>query len=348
MSYRMVRVVVAVVFGTYVLAGGTRVHTAVTVLMSGLDNPRGLALGPEGALYVVEAGRGGAGPCQVLRGLNRCYGATGAVSRSFRGTQERVVTGLPSYAGADGEATGPHDISFQGRGGAFITIGFGGNPALRSGFGEVGALFGTLVQAPASGRWRVVADVSAYEASANPDGNVVDSNPYGVLAEPGRHIVTDAGGNSLVEVKANGDIKTLAVFPARPGRSTDAVPTDVVLGPDGAYYVSELSGVPFAAGAARVYRVVEGQAPVVYEAGFKTIIDLDFGPDGSLYVLQHATGATFFPGPGQLIHVALNGTRSVVVDNLTRPTSVLVGEDGTIYISNRGISVGTGEVLSIQ
>lgn len=345
---RTVRVIISVVFCVCVLAGGTRVHTAVTVLMSELDNPRGLALGPEGALYVVEAGRGGAGPCQVLRGLNRCYGPTGAVSRYFHGTQERVATGLPSYAGSDGEATGPHDISFQGRGGAFITIGFGGNPALRSGFGSVGALFGTLVQAPASGRWRVVADVSAYEAIANPDGNLIDTNPYGVLAEPGKHIVADAGANALIQVKANGDMSTLAVFPARPGRSTDAVPTDVVIGPDGAYYVSELTGVPFADGAARVYRVVEGQAPQVYQAGFKTIIDLDFGPDGSLYVLQHATGATFFTGLGQLIRVARNGTRSVVVDNLTRPTSVLVDQDGTIYISNRGTSIGTGEVLSIE
>jgi hypothetical protein len=29
-----------------------------TVVMSGLDNPRGMAFGPEGALYVAEAGRG--------------------------------------------------------------------------------------------------------------------------------------------------------------------------------------------------------------------------------------------------------------------------------------------------
>jgi hypothetical protein len=55
MSYRGVRVVGALVFGACVIAGGTRVHTAVTVLMSGLDNPRGLAFGPEGAVYVVEA-----------------------------------------------------------------------------------------------------------------------------------------------------------------------------------------------------------------------------------------------------------------------------------------------------
>ncbi len=87
------------------------------VVMSGLDNPRGLALGPEGALYVAEAGRGGPGPCLTLRGMPHCYGATGAVSRLRRGEQERLVAGLPSVAGpTGGEAVGPHDISLLGRG----------------------------------------------------------------------------------------------------------------------------------------------------------------------------------------------------------------------------------------
>jgi len=345
---RIVRVSTLIVVCVWALGSGTRVHTAVSVVMSGLDNPRGLAFGPEGALYVAEAGRGGSGPCQMLMGASRCYGATGAVSRYWNGIQERVATGLPSYAGSDGQATGPHDISFQGRGGAFITIGLASDPrTARAGFGPGGELFGTLVQAPASGRWRVVADISAYEVTANPDGNVVDTNPYGVLAEPSKHIVTDAGGNSLLEVGANGDISTLAVFPARPVRTTDAVPTAVVRGPDGAYYVSELTGQPFAEGAARVYRVVPGQAPTVFLSGFKTIIDLTFGPDGSLFVLQHATGA-FFSGPGQLIRVASDGTRTVVVNGLSRPTSVIVDDDGTIFISNRGTSVGTGEVLRID
>src|SRR5712691_6262638 len=81
--------------------------TTTSVVMSGLDNPRGLAFGPEGALYVAEAGRGGSGPCIVLRGAPQCYGATGAVSRLWRGEHERVATGLPSYADLTGVATGP-------------------------------------------------------------------------------------------------------------------------------------------------------------------------------------------------------------------------------------------------
>lgn len=344
------RRVAILTFALIAMATRTAVTVPIaTVVMSGLDNPRGLAFGPEGALYVVEAGRGGTRPCIVLRGMNMCYGPTGALTRLWRGTQERVATGLPSYASPIGEATGPHDVSFQGRGGAYITIGFGGDPAARAGFGPVGMLFGTLLHASAGGRWQVVADVSAYEAAANPDGGAIDSNPYGVLAEPGARIVADAGANALLQVRANGDISTIAVFPSRAqGRSTDSVPNAVVVGPDGAYYVSELSGVPFTAGAARVYRVVPGAAPEVFLAGFKTLLDLDFGPDGSLYVLQHATGPTFFTGPGQVIRVAPDGTRSIVVDGLTRPTSLVVGPDGAIYVSNFGTSVGIGEVLRIE
>ena len=70
-------------------------------VMTGLDNPRGLAFGPEGGLYVAEAGRGGSGVCVPLPDGpgTRCYGATGAISRKWRGTQERIATGLPSLAG---------------------------------------------------------------------------------------------------------------------------------------------------------------------------------------------------------------------------------------------------------
>lgn len=48
-----------------VAAPGTQAAAspAFTVIASGLDNPRGLAFGPEGGLYVAESGRGGPGPC---------------------------------------------------------------------------------------------------------------------------------------------------------------------------------------------------------------------------------------------------------------------------------------------
>ncbi len=202
---------------------------------------------------------------------------------------------------------------------------------------------------PASGQWRAVADVSAYEAEFNPAGGPIDTNPFSVLAEPSGRVVADAGANALLYVAANGKISTLATFPSRPTRSTDAVPTGLTRGPDGAYYVAELTGSPFTDGAARIYRVVPGNPPEVFLDGFKTIMDIDFDSHGNLYIVEFATGPVFFPGPGRLLRVLTDGTRQVILEGLDHPTSVVVDpEGGAVYVTNRGLSIGNGEVLRIE
>lgn len=335
---------------TSLIVASAHAEASVTVVMSGLDNPRGIAFGPEGGLYVAEAGRGGAGPCQVSNvGEKRCYGKTGAISRLWRGKQERIISDLPSHALPDGTAaSGPDDIGFVGRGSAFITIGLGGSPAYRAAFND--PMLGTLQQMSASGELRQVADLAAHELANNPDHGAIDSNPYGLLAEPNARIVADAGANALIRVAANGDTSTVAVFPSRStGASTDAVPTSVVLGPDGAYYVGQLTGVPFTAGAANVFRVIPGAAPAVFAAGFKTIMDLAFGPDGSLYVLEHASSPVFFnPNGGRVVRVAPNGQRSTVIAALHRPTSLAFGPDGALYVTDNGIYPQIGQVLRVE
>jgi len=203
-----------------------------------------------------------------------------------------------------------------------------------------------LVQLEPSGRWRFEADISDFERAHNPAGGPVDSNPYGVLVLSGDKYVTDAGGNDLLKVAANGDVSLVATFPAA-SNGAEPVPTEVERGPDGSLYVSLLTGAPFTAGVAGIYKIVSGQ-PQLVQGGFKTITDFTFGPDGSMYVLEHATSATFFGGPGRLTKVAPNGTRTVITTALNRPTSVLMGDDGSLYVSNNGVSVGTGEVLRIQ
>jgi hypothetical protein len=318
-----------------------------TLIMSGLNNPRGLALGPDGGIYVAEAGAGGAGPCQInAANENRCFGKTGAISRFLNGAQQRVVTGLSSHALASGDAAnGPNDIGFQGSN-MLVTMGLGFDPTQAAGrnFGPGGELFGKLLQISTTGQITEVADVSAYERDVNPGGGPLDTNPYGLLALPTVRLVADAGGNALLSVLPSGLVNTVAAFPSRPTRATDAVPTAVAVGPDGAYYVGELSGVPFSTGAANVYRVLPRLAPQVFRGGFTTVTDIDFGPDGSLYVLEHSTGPAFFTLPGDLIKITPDGQRTVVASNLNRPTSVLVASDGTIYYTNRGITAGAGEV----
>ena len=58
-----------------VLALGASSAGAQTPVATGLDNPRGLAFGPDGTLYIAEAGRGGSGPCYVTGdGAENCVG----------------------------------------------------------------------------------------------------------------------------------------------------------------------------------------------------------------------------------------------------------------------------------
>jgi glucose/arabinose dehydrogenase len=351
---------------------GTLVDAASwRVIADGLDNPRGIGIGPDGGLYVAEAGSGGAGPCAPGPEGIRCYGLSGAIARIDLGTGrlERVTTGLPSLATEGDFATGPHDISFQGRGNAFFTFGFGGDPRVRElQFGAAGAAFAQLARTTPNGSWRQISDLGAFEADENSTGDEVDSNPYGVLALAGQQVVADAGANALVVVRSNGERTALATFPNRmvlappflglpPGAqmSMDAVPTSVVLGPDGAYYVGQLTGFPFPVGGANVYRVpAGGGTPQVYASGFTAIIDILFGPDGSLYVLQIAANGllgAFSSGDwtGALIRVMPDGTRTeIAAGALTAPGGVAMGRDGALYVTNRSIYSNAGQVLQIR
>jgi sugar lactone lactonase YvrE len=347
--------------------------TTWTVVVSGLDNPRGVAFGPEGALYIAQAGSGGDGACGPGPEGTRCYGDTGAITRyDLRsGGVTDVVTGLPSLATEDGQmfAIGPNDLSLQGRGNLFFTIGFGGDPGTREQvFGADGAKLATLGRATPDGKWTLLSDLGLFEADNNPTGDEEDSNPYGILALAGKQVVADAGANALLEIRANGAVAPLATFAdgmadappflgLPPGTQIpmDTVPTSVAVGPDGDYYVGQLTGFPFPVGAANIYRVpAGGGAPQVFATGFTHIVDLTFGPDGSLYVVEIAKNgllAAFEDGDwtGALIRIAPNGTRTELVPGaLTAPGGVAVGSDGALYVTNNSIYSGSGELIRIR
>jgi hypothetical protein len=346
--------------------------TNFTCVMQGLDGARGLAFGPEGALYVAEAGHGGDGPpCSTESAQQVCYGATGAITRLWGDIQERVLTGLPSLATnlvAKGQAAnGPTDIAFaigdeQDDDGSvmYVTIGLRNNPNIRdTDLKPVGKGFAQLLRVAPSGKVRSIADLGDYETATNSDGGAIDTNPFGLHVEPGSRLVVDAGANALVRVQANGHgpISTVATFPSRAqGRLTDAVPTSVAVGPDGAYYVSELTGIPFATWNASIYRVAPGETPPItsYLDGFKMIIDIAFDADWNLYVLQYATlvnppppAPQVFGRSGVLTKVAPDGTRTNILTGLRTPTSVVVGPDGFVYVSNRGNFPAVGEVVQV-
>jgi hypothetical protein len=345
------------VIATPGLAQGSPVPTTVA---SGLDSPRGIAFGVDGALYVAEAGRGGAGPCFPGPEGEACYGESGAISRITYGGTRRVVTGLPSIAAPNGRnAIGPSDVSAHGT--LHFTVGLGANPELRATLPPLGQqALGWLLWDKRHG-FKQVADVAGFEATANPDGGEPDSNPQSLLGTHHGFLVADAGGNSLVRVAPNGQVETVAVFPDQlvdappmlglpPGTQvpSQAVPTSVVRGPDGAYYVGTLTGFPFAPGSARVFRVVPGEEPTVYAGGFTNVIDIAFGQDGTLYVLEIAhDGLLSGDETGALIRVGRDGEQEIVAsEGLTAPGGLAI-RGRSAYVSNCGTCAGVGTVLRI-
>ncbi|CAA9465602.1 MAG: hypothetical protein AVDCRST_MAG65-251 [uncultured Solirubrobacteraceae bacterium] len=370
-------VVASLVAGLAVAAitASTAAAQELKVVTGGLANPRGMSFGPGGHLYVAESGRGGSGRCvSGPEGGEVCVGATGAITRVdvSNGRQRRIVARLPSLAvqeGADrgANATGPNDVSFNGRT-AYFTIGLGAAPAARAEFGRAGRRLGTLHRRNSGGKVVRVADLANYEARRNPDagqpGAALDSNPYSVDASiAGRVLVTDAGGNDLLQVGRRGRIRTLSVFPTRqtpappflnlpPGAEIpyQAVPTGVVRAGARTTYVGQLTGFPFPAGTAQLFRVRGGGDPTVKARGFTTIVDVAVGRRGTVYVLQiSANGLAADPSPGKLIRISRNGRQTeLAAGRLQQPTGLAVAPNGDVYVANRGGSATRGQIVRIR
>ncbi len=142
-------------------------------------------------------------------------------------------------------------------------------------------------------------------------------------SKSGKALVADAGGNDLLVVDMKGNIdwiatlpeelvstdnaKTLANCPTPPSPDLEfvcglpdmmpaqAVATSVAVGPDGAYYMGELKGFPGPLGMSRIWRIEPGTlhakcgtdpACSIVASGFTSIVDLTFGPNGKLYVVE--------------------------------------------------------------
>ncbi len=341
----------------------------VEVVATGLNSPRGLDVAPNGDVYVAEAGKGGNGPCLPgPEGGEVCFGATGSVTAIENGNEEqhRVVTGLPSLAEEGGfAAIGPSDVDFRGPS-ALVTIGLGADPAERAKLGAPGREMATVHTLTKRGAMTRLADIAPFEIATNPDGDqpgaLVDTNPNSVYYQDDGAVVADAGGNALLHVDEDGKVSTLAVFPFKmvpapdflglpPGTKIpmQPVPTSVTRGPDGAYYVGQLTGFPFPTGKARVFRVVPGEDPEVLARGFTHITDLEFGDDGKLYVLQLSSRSLLDPDPGhgRLYRLDGGGVHTQIARGHLDFSLGLAIEGDDIYVSDRSILPGGGRVLHI-
>jgi hypothetical protein len=330
-------------------------------------NSRGIHVEPDGVAWVAWAGSGGDTCAMVGEGedaFERCAGATGAVTVYVDGEHTVVASGLPSLTFFE-DVVGPQDVFVTPDGAIYVVIGCGCHPDERALFGDAGTYLGWVVRINNDGSWTPIVDIAAYEAANNPDGGHIDSNPYSLVVTNDGMVVSDAGANALLWVDNEGNISTLAVFenrmvPAPPFLELpegaeipmESVPTGVALGPDGAYYVGELTGFPFVPGMARVWRVTaEGEATVVAE-GFTNVIDVAFDTEGRLLVLEITSGGFLSVNPedpttltGRLVRVEADGSHTTLLsEELVTPTGVDVDANGTIYVVNYSLVPGMESV----
>ena len=332
------------------------VNGGPVVVADGLNNPRQLAFSPGGGLYVAEAGYGGEAACTEHPEFGEvCFGYSGSVAKVGHGSVNRVVEGLPSAGEED--AIGPGDLVFTGNHQFALTIGLGGDLEYRDGFGE--DLFGTVVTGdlrhPEDGV-SIAFDALQYEADENPDGTDIDSNPVGIARWGNGWVVADAGANDVISTRKGGS--TVAVLdpvlttqpgPVPVGFKADAVPTDVVRGPDGAWYVSQLVGFPFEPGSSTIWRVRPGQAPQAYATGLTNVTSLAFADDGRLFAVQLATNGLLSGPPGSLVEVhPWSSSPSVVAGDLLFPYGVAISGNDAYVTTCTLCGEGAGSVVKIH
>ena len=321
-----------------------------TVVADGLQNPRGLAFGPGGRLYVAQAGSGGATATGKITEIRYPWLANPAV--------HDVVTGLISV-GKESTAVSVAGLSAIGNGTLYAAMEVS-NAA--TGFPS---RLGHLLRVSQGGQIRDVSNVGDFDYAWTivhhdlAPRDFPDSNPYGVLALSDQLYVANAASNTLDLVHPDGTEEILAYFPNN--AIADATPTCIAQGPDGALYIGTLALVDsiVSGPSAIVYRVDPSQADpnnmgtvlslaTPWATGLWPINGCAFGPDGSFYASQLITSSNF--SGGDVVKIPFDTPSvhtSLTSSTLAFPAGVAVGPDGNVYVSNGGAFVPQGQVVRL-
>jgi hypothetical protein len=331
----------------------------VTIVTSGLENPRGLKFGPDGQLYVAEGGLGGSNTtsssqCQQVPPPVGPYsgGTTARISKinPQSGSRTTVIDGLPSSqtAAAASFVSGVGDISFLD----------GHLYALLSGAGCSHGLAGTenaLLRIDTSAHTATkVADLSAFlkaHPGAHPDPG--DYEPegtwYSLVTSEGLLYAVEPNHQVIETITPGGQVKQFLDMSVKyPGDSDWRGPTGMVRSEDNFYFVNLNPFKPTSLdqngnGRASLWKLSEHGRLTELTSGLTAALGVAVH-DGSIYALEAFTG-TFAPTPtapstGKVVRLNKHGGWDTVVSGLNFPTAMTFGTDGNLYISNNGFVPG--------
>ncbi len=332
----------------------------ITRHATGFTNPRGLTFGPEGALYVAEAGTGGAlmptdtFDCPANVNIYSPYtaGYSGRVTRVLAdGTKETVADGLPSVTDNAGGSYGPTDVAFVDTT-LYVLIEMGGcSHALPDDLH-----LPAILRVNSDGSTTNIADLGAW-LRANPPYFIKDTDPATTDLEPGgvfHSMIADGGYLYVVETNRGFLLRVDPVSGAIVKLYDMSIDNQehnpiVMTRKGGKFYVGtfgEDGGTAelavFNAGFTRYGLPFKSLNPLV---GLAWRGDFLYGVE----IFPHVDPWT--PDNANLVAFdARTGERRVVMEKFASlPNGLVVGPDGALYTSNWGISFapGDGEVLRI-